>query len=187
MTYQVNTGLKYKELEDQVFEIFNASSKLAKKDKPLFVEVNLLNGSIEAYPKFESVLDSYSDPQMMVLSFTRPMTIMDMFMILDRIIEMNFIKEATYIIRSRANLTRNKEEDIYVYYDLMSGEISVIPESEALVIVEGLSDEDIDRVVLNVLSSKATDNIALVEDIPQIGKQILEKLIDRVDDPKRLY
>lgn len=177
MIYRAETNLRLHELRRTLDYLATLINSKVSKTNPAFLVANLLNGDIKCYSKPESLYDVVIDPQYLVVEIDREVDQCIKFMFLNRILQLNFAKEAVEIVRARISLRRKSKEDLYVSYDLNLGYVDVITQTEYDELIEGCTDEEISRIVALPLSSSAKDNLPLIRgDNLQLSKQIFHSL-----------
>lgn len=178
MINRVDTGIKLNELVHQLEGVSALIGQRANESTPWFVVVNLLNGDIKTFSKIEAIYDVSCDPCYLVIVANKKLDINDKFLILDRILQLNFCMEAVEIVRARATFNRRSESgQVYVSYDMELGYIDLIEEEEYKELVSGTTYDEQERIVVLPLSGKAMDNLEMISrNVPSISKQISYKL-----------
>lgn len=178
MINRVDTGIKLSELVRQLNMISALVSQRANESTPCFVVVNLLNGDIKTFSKIEGIYDASCDPSYLVITVNKELDVYGKFLILDRILQLNFCMEAVEIIRARATFNRRSESgQVYVSYDMELGYIYLIEKEEYQELISGTTTDEEERIVVLPLSGKAMDNLEMISrNVSSISKQILYKL-----------
>lgn len=173
MTNTVYTGIEYKELQTRFLKtIEKIENSLGKNELEVcFLVVNKLNGELKTVTKMEKVLDLYLEPELLVVPIEKKLTPTQKVNILNIILQFNYLKEVTEIIRSRVKYSKWRQK--YVLYNIETGNISVVP-------IESIEPAFLrkNHLIYMPLRTRIVENVHLIVGIKKITEYVTREILN---------